>query len=82
MMRFPNTTYKDQVDALAHAAMHVQRVRGAPAGEGDAEHRTESDKTREQDEELPNHPGTLIPADEPQPAPAIADPLVSEWMND
>jgi predicted phage terminase large subunit-like protein len=35
LLLFPNGEFCDQADTFAHSAMHVQRTRGAVAGEGD-----------------------------------------------
>lgn len=48
LTKFPNSENKDQVDELAHAAMWVQRMRGAPVMPADAEH-AESQAAAEQD---------------------------------
>jgi len=37
LLLFPNGEYKDQVDAFAHAAIHVHKVRGAPMAAEDGE---------------------------------------------
>jgi len=37
LLLFPNGKYKDQVDAFAHAAIHVHKVRGAPMAKEDGE---------------------------------------------
>ncbi len=67
---FPNAEHDDQVDELSYAALHVQRVRGAPTGEGDDDWQKAKDEEerKEQEQEAQDesvHPFCREPKSEP-----------------
>lgn len=53
LMGFPTGEYKDQVDMLAHAAIHVQRTRGVPTTSNDDE--PDPEPASQQRKPVPDH---------------------------
>ena len=78
LTNFPNTVYKDQVDALAHAAIMVQREAGPPTTPDDAEHEAAEADRADDAAEAERHPGTEVAAADV--TPDGADDADAAWL--
>ncbi len=77
LLTFPNTVYKDQVDALAHAAILVQKSAGPPTTAEDAEHETADAQRAELDA---GHPGAAVSPAAVTSGAADGDDEAAAWL--
>jgi predicted phage terminase large subunit-like protein len=84
LLAFPNGENLDQVDALAYAAMIVQRENGPPRDVSDDVHDAK-EMAEIETEDDGEHPGDSIPRrdpNEPKPAPVLTtNALVNDWLS-